>query len=172
MVIIKKIIHILAIITYICIGVYLLVCSPMILGYTPVVVLSGSMEPTIKEKSIIYYSKVDTSTLKEKDIITFKKDKDLVTHRIVSITDDEIYTKGDANNTNDPGHITKSDVIGKIGLFSIPFVGFYIWYVNSNMLLSIITAVLILLSEFFLTNMKTLGEKKKGNDKNERKENE
>ena len=47
-------------------------------------VISGSMEPTYHVGSLIYVKKVDPSTLKVKDPITFElSDKTIATHRIV-----------------------------------------------------------------------------------------
>ena len=67
--IIKKIVHILSYIAYILIGLYGIVCVPMIMGYKPVVVLSGSMEPTYHVGSVIYYHQVNKEDLKEQDVI-------------------------------------------------------------------------------------------------------
>ena len=47
-----------------------------------------------------------------------------VTHRIVSITDSEVITRGDANNTED-SPITPQQLKGKVVL-AIPFVGYAI----------------------------------------------
>ena len=66
--IIRKIVHILANIIYILITVYLVICIPMIFGHTPVVVLSGSMEPTYKVGSVIYYKKISEKELKVEDV--------------------------------------------------------------------------------------------------------
>lgn len=43
---IKGFVNILTWIVYACIACYLLIATPMLAGYHPVVVLSGSMEPT------------------------------------------------------------------------------------------------------------------------------
>ena len=52
---IKKVVHILSNIAYVAVLIYLLVSLPIFIGYKPLVVLSGSMEPTYKVGSIIYY---------------------------------------------------------------------------------------------------------------------
>ena len=54
---IKGFVNILTWIVYACIACYLLIAAPMLAGYHPVVVLSGSMEPTYHVGSIIYYKK-------------------------------------------------------------------------------------------------------------------
>lgn len=53
--IIKGLVSIASWVVYACIICYLLIASPMIAGYKPVVVLSGSMEPTYHVGSVIYY---------------------------------------------------------------------------------------------------------------------
>ena len=50
----------------------------------------------------------------EQDIIVFKQDDNIITHRIVKIdSNGEITTKGDANNTEDEP-ITEDKIIGKV----------------------------------------------------------
>jgi len=92
---------------------------PMPFGYGGAVVLSGSMEPELSVGDLIIV-KEDTS-LKEKDIIVFQDGRSLVVHRIVSMTEDTIVTKGDANNVEDHP-ISIEDVKGEM-VFSVPFVG-------------------------------------------------
>ena len=151
--VVKKIVHILAIISYILIIVYAIVCIPMIFGKHPVVVLSGSMEPTYKVGSVIYYKKVSEKELKEGDVITFNVNNNkMVSHRIVNIDNGLIETKGDANNVSDVNKIRYENVRGKVGKLSIPYVGYYIKMVNDNLTLVVIAAVIILVSEFLISN--------------------
>jgi len=101
-------------------------------GITPYVVLSGSMEPTIKTGSICFINKhVKYEKIKEKDIIAFKmSDGTLVTHRIVSITDEEFITKGD-NNDDQDGVSKKDKYVGK-NIFWIPKVGYVIRVIQTT----------------------------------------
>ena len=48
LILLKRYIHYLALLCYILILIYISVCIPIIYGYKPLVVLSGSMEPTYK----------------------------------------------------------------------------------------------------------------------------
>ena len=58
----------------------------MIFGHHPVVVLSGSMKPTYKVGSVIYYKKVSQKELKVGDVITFNANNNkMVSHRIANI---------------------------------------------------------------------------------------
>ena len=83
---------------------------PNLFGYTFFEIVSGSMSPQI-EKGDMIIVKLDTD-YKVGDIISFKDNDSIITHRIVQINDDNIVTKGDANNTED-NPITKNQVIGK-----------------------------------------------------------
>ena len=80
-------------------------------GYTYFDIITGSMVDTINIDDYVFVK--ITKDVKENDIISFKYDGDIVTHRIIEINDKEIITKGDANNTID-NPITKDDVIGKV----------------------------------------------------------
>lgn len=94
------------------------------------IVLSGSMEPTIKTGSLVVIK--PESMYKEGDIITFGKDtkKDIpTTHRIIAIRVESgvaVYTvKGDANNSPDPKEVRQNEIIGKV-IFSAPYLGYII----------------------------------------------
>ena len=80
-------------------------------GYTIFQVITGSMEDTIKIKDIVIVKL--TKDVKENDIITYKSGEDFVTHRIIKKTNEEIITKGDANNSEDTP-ITSKNVVGKV----------------------------------------------------------
>ena len=69
------------------------------------------MEPAISKNDIIITKK--NSTYEINDIITFSKDKNYITHRIISKNNDTYITKGDANNTAD-NSIETSSIIGKV----------------------------------------------------------
>ncbi|NCC86532.1 MAG: signal peptidase I [Clostridia bacterium] len=98
-----------------------------LIGLTPLCVLSGSMEPTYKTGSIIYVKSVDATSIKVKDPITFymNNSKTVATHRVVRIDsqNQSFYTKGDANNIEDPMPVAFSSLIGK-PIFTIPYLGY------------------------------------------------
>ena len=81
-------------------------------------VVSGSMEPTYHVGSLIYVKKVDPSTLKIKDPITFKlSDNTIATHRIIEIVKDEENPKVNIGVTLKDGYngdISARDA-GRIG---------------------------------------------------------
>jgi len=80
-------------------------------GYSIFSTETGSMSPTM-EKGDIVFVKIGEQT-KEKDIITYKKDNEFITHRIMKIDGESIIAKGDNNNTQDE-EITKDAIIGKV----------------------------------------------------------
>lgn len=82
-----------------------------VFNYTVFVVSTGSMENTINVNDVILVER--TKNVKEKDIIAFKQDNGLIVHRIISINDEGIITKGDANNHEDEP-INLEQIIGKV----------------------------------------------------------
>ena len=134
--IIKEIIHCMALACYVLITTYALICLPSVFGYKPLVVLTGSMEPSYKVGSIIYYKKVAKEEIKPGDAITFRLSSgSYVSHRVVSVNGDSFVTKGDANNTPDAQPVSYSNVVGKDLKFSIPFVGYFVKIVSDNKLI-------------------------------------
>ena len=86
------------------------------LGFTVFQVVTGSMTETIQINDIIIVKL--TNDVHENDIITYKSDDNFVTHRVIKEDENQIITKGDANNTEDEP-ITKDDVVGKV-IFIVP----------------------------------------------------
>ena len=78
--------------------------------------LSGSMETKILAGDVVVVKEVDTQTLKKGDIIAFKENDIVITHRIDEIVQEDgetkYITKGDNNNTRDNGYVLPSQVEG------------------------------------------------------------
>ncbi len=91
-----------------------------ILGYRPVYVLSGSMEPTLKTHGVVINKKLsDSDKLQAGDMVTYHETIDgntiEITHRIVKISDDgTIVTKGDNNDEADAFAITRENVDDRV----------------------------------------------------------
>lgn len=109
-------------------------------GYAILEVVSGSMEPTIHVGDLIV---IDTKKkdIAQNDIVTFTDEEGaFVTHRVLSIKDNQMITKGDNNNSDDPAisvdHIVGTYVfkIGGLGILlsslKSPFVMFMIFVVG------------------------------------------
>ena len=88
----------------------------------PAVVVSGSMEPVIHTGSLILIDE-DCRDIRKRDIIAFDAAGVLVAHRVHEITDAGIITKGDANETPDPGVLAAASVKGKV-IAWIPYIGY------------------------------------------------
>ncbi len=123
------------------------------LGYTLIVIKSGSMEPTIKTGSALIVKKQDD--YKKNDIVTFiNNEGKIITHRIKTIfkTNDketQYETKGDANNSVDMFLTRKSAVIGKV-ILALPYFGYLIGFLKSKIgiiILIIIPALYIIYQE-------------------------
>ena len=82
-------------------------------------VVSGSMAPTINIKDFIIVKNSDD--IKVGDVVTYRDGKNFITHRVVEIKGDILYTKGDANNSDDH-KIYVSSLIGKV-ILVIPKLG-------------------------------------------------
>lgn len=95
---------------------------PTIFGRAPLVVLTESMEPTIKSGDLIVCDKVDGKNVKEGDVISFfdpdSKGTAVVTHRVVKVEVDEktgaisFRTKGDNNNLEDRTSVPVENLVG------------------------------------------------------------
>lgn len=79
-------------------------------GYTYFEILTGSMKDAINVDDYVFVK--ITKDVKKDDVISFVVGGDVITHRVIE-DDDEIITKGDANNTVDEP-ITEEQVIGKV----------------------------------------------------------
>lgn len=88
-------------------------------GYTFFSVATGSMRPTLEVQDIIIVKITDD--VKVGDVITYRDNKDFVTHRVVSNNKDKFITKGDYNNTEDKP-IESKQVVGKM-VCKIPNLG-------------------------------------------------
>jgi len=116
----------------------ILLVGVRVVGLTPYVVLSGSMEPTYHTGSLIYVKKVDPFAIEAGDPITFMLSEDTIaTHRVVGVVPDEndstvirFRTKGDANEAEDGTLIHYKNVIGS-PVFSIPYLGFVSNYITN-----------------------------------------
>jgi len=122
------------------------------MGYiitSPQVVLTGSMEPTLKVGDIVILKKVTRDEIQIGDIIAYRLHGNVVIHRVVNITGETIVTKGDANAAPDPWEVSFKDVIGVPGI-RIPYLGWifiaisYSPIIRLTFIVILITAILII----------------------------
>lgn len=72
---------------------------------------TGSMETDVHAGD--YVLVLDKKNYKIGDIVTYKKSKYYITHRIIKKKGDSVVTKGDANNTKDKATDVKN-IVGKV----------------------------------------------------------
>lgn len=96
-----------------------------VVGIKPYVVLSGSMEPTIHTGSVcLINQKAEYEDIMTNDVIAFKSaSNQLVTHRVIQITDEGFETKGDNNDVSDGISTTKENFVG-LNVITIPYLGY------------------------------------------------
>lgn len=116
---------------------------PMPFGIGVAVVLSGSMEPEISSGDLLIVTEREGYAVE--DIVVYQDGRMAVTHRIISISGDEVITKGDANNAPDDP-ITMSQIKGKV-LFAIPLLGYLVDLIKTPVGTIVILGAAVLLLE-------------------------
>ena len=144
----KKICNLLT--TIILIGLAILAALlvlPTILGYKSLAVLSGSMEPKYQVGSIVYAKEVNPNELQIGDVISYSiGGETLVTHRVFKIMEEEqqLITKGDANDTEDMNPVSYAAVVGKVQ-FHVPYLGYISIYAKTPLGIIVICGILIIM---------------------------
>lgn len=112
-----------------------LVVVPLAMGWVPLTVLSGSMEPTIPTGSQVVVQPVETpeeaAQLTTGDVITFMPrpdDPTLVTHRVVGVAlradgAPGFTTQGDNNSAPDEESVTAVQLRGVVK-YHVPYAGY------------------------------------------------
>lgn len=100
--------------------------TPSFYIYKAYLISTESMEPELKKGDAIIIKKVAEDHLRVNDIVTFKINGEIITHRIVRIDEvnsEKFYiTKGDNNNVEDSDELRFSDIEGK-QIIKIPHLG-------------------------------------------------
>lgn len=114
------------------------------------------MQPTLNINDVIIVKDCDIKELKIDDIITFNKDKKIISHRIIKKIEknDKFFflTQGDNNNIEDKGLIEEKNIYGKV-IFKIPKVGIIVRLLqNKKGFMQIAIFVIII---FVLISMKS-----------------
>lgn len=106
---------------------------PSFFDWKTFIVLTGSMESEIYPGDIVVVKEVDNRKLKEGDIIAFKNDEIVVTHRIIKIDEGsstKYITKGDNNNTEDSEYVLPEQIEG-LYQFKISGLGNLIMFIQT-----------------------------------------
>ena len=103
---------------------------PSVFGYSVLIVASPSMTGAIEEGDAIIIKK--SASYAVGDVITyFPADENFsVTHRIVKMEGDKFYTKGDANQSEDPDPVLIEQIAGKVAV-KLDKVGYFIEWLKS-----------------------------------------
>ncbi len=91
-------------------------------GYTFFEVTTGSMKDTINIDDVIIVK--ITKDVHKNDIVSYLRDNEIITHRIIEENKDVLITKGDSNNSTDMP-IGRDMIIGKVEKI-IPELGIWI----------------------------------------------
>lgn len=130
---------------------------PMPFGVGASVVLSGSMEPALSVGDLLIVRA--QKSYETGDIVIYQSGSMPVVHRIVSISDEAVITRGDANNANDeafPITAIRGEVIAVI-----PLVGYAVWVLKSPVAVVIMLAAAVLLVEWSFRTGRTEKEAEK-----------
>lgn len=122
---------------------------PSIAGVRMMTVLSGSMRPMLEPGDVIFTK--ETEDIDNNDVITFKKNRIIITHRIIEVVQENnkvaYRTKGDNNNVEDNALVYKNEILGKY-MFKVSKMGYAMEFFRSKMGLIIIGSIVGLLVIF------------------------
>lgn len=104
-------------------------------------VISGSMQPALQIGDVIIVKK--SNNYSERDIITYSNGLTTITHRIIAINNDEVITKGDANEVDDKP-INKEQIVGKF-FFRISNFSLFSMILSKNVIYLIMIFLLVLI---------------------------
>ena len=143
---------------------------PSIMGVEVLQVVSESMKGTLNINDVIIAKKVEVKSLNVGDIIVFKKDGAVITHRITNIVKRydklEFETKGDANNTPDKGTVKEENIEGKY-ICTIKYIGNILKFIKTPIGLTlvvtipIITMLFVIMKERRATELKAIRREKR-----------
>ena len=117
------------------------------------------MKPGLNENDIIFVKDCNNKDINIGDVITFSKEEEIITHRVIDIIKEEetieYITKGDNNEIEDNFIVQESEIYGKM-ILSIPKIGRIAQYIqNTN---GFINLTIIILTIFIFIS---LNDKKK-----------
>ena len=97
-------------------------------------IVSESMEPTFYKDDLAVVKSCNIEELKKGDIITFKQEDRIISHRIADIMkekgEEQFITKGDNNEVEDVEPVNTQNVYGKVVLV-IPKIGKIVNYIQN-----------------------------------------
>lgn len=110
-----------------------------VFGHRLYVILSGSMEPTIKTKQAVITKEIDEPQVD--DVIAFGENDFITVHRITKVYTEggnKLYqTKGDNNNAEDKELVKKESIKGKVQ-YVLPGVGETVLFLQQHLILLVV----------------------------------
>lgn len=98
-----------------------------IFKYQLIAIASGSMEPVYYRGDAVIIEKISADKIKINDILVYKVNSGIITHRVVDINDVNgvryFITKGDNNSAIDTFNISEDDVKGRVK-FIVKYLGY------------------------------------------------
>lgn len=138
--------------------------TPNVLGYKTFSIISGSMSPTIKVGDIVIVK--EEKNLKVNDIISFRREGEIITHRIINIAEEKnqkkYITKGDSNNAVDDSYVYYKDIEGKV-IKRIPKLGSVMMILQKRIVILLIIFIFVVsyLSDLKRNNKKKIRKQKR-----------
>lgn len=121
--------------------------TPDFFGYKAYIIISGSMIPQINVDDVVISREVPISELHVGDIISFKNENVIITHRIINISsengDTVFKTKGDNNDIEDNFKVSSNDVEGKY-IFKIKGIGKIVDLLHNYLVIGIFCVLIVL----------------------------
>lgn len=100
----------------------------VLLGYRPLVIRSGSMEPTLRIGDVVLAEQVPAHELRPGDVVTQpgRGGMESMTHRVVSLrqrgSELRVSTLGDANEVGESWTVGTDDLVGRMR-WTVPWIG-------------------------------------------------
>ena len=120
------------------IGVGLALALPLAFDARPLVVLSGSMEPTLGTGDVSVVRTIAPLDARPGDVVTFRDPDDadrLITHRVRAMHAEGssvvFRTRGDANTASERWQVSSREEIGRV-VYRIPELGWALMYARSK----------------------------------------
>lgn len=138
----------------------LFVLTMLVSGTKAYAVQSDSMAPRMKRGDVVFVRQIAFEDLAVGDIISaqFPDGSGIFTHRVIEIDAEnrEVRTRGDHTLSDDPAATKESDIIGKLW-FTLPYVGFLSFGLETRMILYIClgAAIVLILARIILSTRKT-----------------
>lgn len=102
-------------------------------GLSPAIIVSDSMAPLIRTGDVVL-SATSPEDIAPGDVVVYQRpgfDEALITHRVVTVDEAWITTKGDANSVADSTAVNRADIAG-IGRTLVPFIGLPVTWMSGG----------------------------------------